>query len=294
MVNVVHLSDKWAVIHDNNYPGKYLWMDRNAFIQRWKEGGGWSVVLLDPPPPPIPVNTLTLQDWYRLRDLYERSVGYDRFGPSADTYELPEDSEQWLSPISIDDLHGWQVHDDDGYRWRFVTGDPDHVYLYRTVDNGKTFTQAGGYDMNRQVYMTLTNGTWTEGECPVYLPLQKKTNKVDVETRVAAKIGGKNNHGIDVDALTLDTGYESVDGQRVTADDTLKAVAVKPKFFVTYVGTDKTDVRDFLRTTKVLANVAVHAYTADAWEVTGVGMAPGVTVQRWSPTGTSPVLFRTR
>jgi hypothetical protein len=57
MVNLVHLSDQWAVIHDNNYPGKYLWMTPAEFVSRWRGGGGgWALVLLTSPPPPIPIN----------------------------------------------------------------------------------------------------------------------------------------------------------------------------------------------------------------------------------------------
>jgi hypothetical protein len=57
MVNLVHLSSEWACIQDNNYPGKWLWMSRQEFLDRWRgNGGGWAVVLLGPPPAPIPVN----------------------------------------------------------------------------------------------------------------------------------------------------------------------------------------------------------------------------------------------
>lgn len=57
MVNLVHLDDKWAVIQDNNYPQKFLWMSTNEFLERWRGGGGgWAVVLLGPPPSPIPTN----------------------------------------------------------------------------------------------------------------------------------------------------------------------------------------------------------------------------------------------
>ncbi len=57
MVNLVHLSEKWAVIHDNNFPGQWLWMSPSDFLERWRgSGGGWAVVLLKAGPPPIPVN----------------------------------------------------------------------------------------------------------------------------------------------------------------------------------------------------------------------------------------------
>lgn len=61
MVNLVHLSDQFAVIQDNNFPGKWLWMKPQAFFERWKgTGGGWAIVLFNPGPPPIPVNNRPL------------------------------------------------------------------------------------------------------------------------------------------------------------------------------------------------------------------------------------------
>jgi hypothetical protein len=62
MLNLVHLSDKWAVIHDNNYPGRWLWMSPGDFLERWRgSGGGWAIALLKAGPPPIPVNSSTFQ-----------------------------------------------------------------------------------------------------------------------------------------------------------------------------------------------------------------------------------------
>ncbi len=56
MVNLVLFDKDTAVIHDNNYPGKYLWMSREDFLPRWREmGGGWAIVPLDPGPPPLNV-----------------------------------------------------------------------------------------------------------------------------------------------------------------------------------------------------------------------------------------------
>jgi len=57
MVNLVRLDATWAVIHDNNYPGRYLWMEPAEFLARWRDmGGGWAVVLLRSPPPPVPTS----------------------------------------------------------------------------------------------------------------------------------------------------------------------------------------------------------------------------------------------
>lgn len=59
MVTLAHLSDKWAAITDNNFPGddEHVWMSPAEFEKRWKMGGGgWCVGLLNPPPPPVPRN----------------------------------------------------------------------------------------------------------------------------------------------------------------------------------------------------------------------------------------------
>ena len=59
MVNLVHLSERWTCVLDNNFPGEnaYEWMTPAEFLRRWKlGGGGWTIILLDAPPPPIPTN----------------------------------------------------------------------------------------------------------------------------------------------------------------------------------------------------------------------------------------------
>jgi len=80
MVNLVHLSDRWAAIHDNNFPGKWLWLPTADFLNRWRgSGGGWAVVLLKPGPPPIPVNRPSLVFGQRL----DCSSGSCRIVPSS-------------------------------------------------------------------------------------------------------------------------------------------------------------------------------------------------------------------
>ena len=74
MVNLVHLDAEQAAILDNNFPGRWLWMGRADFLARWRGvkpdgsaflardrfgrgvpiGGGWAIVLLNPPPAPYP------------------------------------------------------------------------------------------------------------------------------------------------------------------------------------------------------------------------------------------------
>lgn len=71
MVNLVHLDENLACIVDNNRAGKFIWMTRSQFLNRWRGlydngsimtirsgrqtfqvGGGWAFVLLSAPPPP--------------------------------------------------------------------------------------------------------------------------------------------------------------------------------------------------------------------------------------------------
>ncbi len=57
MVNLSYLDAQIGVIQDNNRPGKWTVMSRADFLTRWKDrsmGGGWAVVLTDPPAPPFP------------------------------------------------------------------------------------------------------------------------------------------------------------------------------------------------------------------------------------------------
>lgn len=59
MVDLVHFSDRWACVADNNFvrDDQFVWMTPDDFVSRWKDmQGGWVVCLLAPPPPPIPHN----------------------------------------------------------------------------------------------------------------------------------------------------------------------------------------------------------------------------------------------
>lgn len=96
MVNLVHLTDKIAVILDNNNPGKYLWMPSSEFISRWKaRGGGWAVVLLKPGPPPIPVN------WKRIDNIKE-NIPSLTWGNELDSFVVVKDKGKPWVGISED------------------------------------------------------------------------------------------------------------------------------------------------------------------------------------------------
>lgn len=59
MVSLVHATDNWFCILDNNYPGEdqYEWLTPREFTNTYaNDGTGWAIVLLTPPPPPAPHN----------------------------------------------------------------------------------------------------------------------------------------------------------------------------------------------------------------------------------------------
>lgn len=59
MVSLVHASDKWFAILDNNFPGTIEWMDPATFLKVHTRNGrenGWHYTFLADPPPPPPVN----------------------------------------------------------------------------------------------------------------------------------------------------------------------------------------------------------------------------------------------
>lgn len=59
MVTLVHASDKWFCVLDNNYPEKYEWMDPQTFLQVHTRNGrenGWATIFLNDPPPAPPRN----------------------------------------------------------------------------------------------------------------------------------------------------------------------------------------------------------------------------------------------
>ncbi len=59
MVTLVHASDKWFAILDNNFPSSYEWMDPATFNNVHTRNGrenGWATIFLNDPPPAPPKN----------------------------------------------------------------------------------------------------------------------------------------------------------------------------------------------------------------------------------------------
>ncbi len=59
MVTLVHASDKWFCILDNNFPSSYEWMDPQTFLNvhtKNQRENGWATIFLNDPPPSPPHN----------------------------------------------------------------------------------------------------------------------------------------------------------------------------------------------------------------------------------------------
>jgi hypothetical protein len=54
MVNVVHLTDKWVGLLDNNDVRRFKWMDRSSFMRNWKASMGWAFTPVFSPAAPLP------------------------------------------------------------------------------------------------------------------------------------------------------------------------------------------------------------------------------------------------
>ena len=107
MVNLVHFSDRWACILDNNFPGedKYEWMKPAEFERRWTLGnGGWAVFLLNPPPPPIPtsapIQSIALS--FQNNDCQEETnvdSKFENFGIEQE--KLDQTERYWLNGMAL-------------------------------------------------------------------------------------------------------------------------------------------------------------------------------------------------
>ncbi len=54
MITLVHLSDKWAAVLDNNDTSKFIWIPRKKLIAEWKRSYGWAVTPVYSPMAPLP------------------------------------------------------------------------------------------------------------------------------------------------------------------------------------------------------------------------------------------------
>ena len=56
MVTLLHATEKWFCVLDNNFPKTWEWMSPAEFLRSYKDGSGtgWCVIFLGPGPPPAP------------------------------------------------------------------------------------------------------------------------------------------------------------------------------------------------------------------------------------------------
>lgn len=155
MVNLVHLSERWAAVLDNNFPGedRYEWMAPTEFFRRWQmNGGGWAIVLLAPPPPPIPTNAI--KETAAMIPLAFMTATF--WGPMCPAVIVPEPlPEPQPEP------------DQNQHEWRTKATDPNRVYLF---EKG---IQIGGYDYAEDYYRSYDAATdkWgAPGRPPVEPP----------------------------------------------------------------------------------------------------------------------------
>jgi len=243
MVNAVHLTEKWAAILDNNFPGdtRYEWMAPAEFKKRWiSGGGGWAVVVLAPPPPPLPVNETEPV----------KSFGQKWGTTSSAAVAVP-------------------------YEWRVI--DADQVALY---SGG---SQRGVWIKARQCYRELLpDGNWGADEdfAPIPPPEshlmksieQKEQNFGLDRTRIDMGVekfwlGGRE--------VTRKQAYSAIEGKgKDLIDD-------REKLRLTVIGTSSEcqavmkDLENNPLLTPFSDTLLVQAYRPDSWAVKDIGLLPG-------------------
>lgn len=243
MVNAAHLSEKWAAILDNNFPGenKYEWMTPAEFKKRWVSGGGgWAVVLLAPPPPPMPFNE----------------------GEPVKTY-----GQKWGAPLSAAVAAP--------YEWRII--DANQAALYSA---GK---QLGVWIMARQCYRELLpDGNWSsDQELSPFPPPESHLIKVIEQQEQNFGLDrsrldmGVEKFWLGGREVTRKQAYTALSGAgKDLIDD-------REKLRLTVIGTAsecKAVIAD-LETNPALSVFAdtllVQAYRPDNWAVKELGFLPG-------------------
>ncbi|GEM_PF-403736 len=125
MVNLVHFSDRWACVLDNNFPGddKYEWMNPQEFEKRWISGnGGWAVFLLNPPPPPVPAklvsnfsdkstSPLQMPAFSFNSDKDFENSAIENFG--IEQNKIPIQESYWLNGTSVTSEQAFKIFQND-------------------------------------------------------------------------------------------------------------------------------------------------------------------------------------
>jgi hypothetical protein len=282
MVNLVHLTDKWACILDNNFPGEnsYEWMSPDEFDRRWVAGSpdksGWAVILLNPPPPPAPHNSI------KEKDMLHTMVCTLLLLPSA-----------WeTASCGLVSPDGAEKTDD--YRWEWRPSDPGRYYLFK---NG---VQVGGYDVWFDYYRAYDAGTRTWGpkeDKPPVVPPNQHTPIRSADRSAQAKTDADvQNYGVDYSEFPA--GEEcTINGRRTSKDRAKRLIEGKGdnlqddsrKVRLTVFGSETE--RDAVVLGLTLAQkdaLSIQAFPRDHWIVSQRGFMIGMlpTIYLEAPDGT--------
>lgn len=323
MVNLVHLSDSWAVIHDNNNPGKYLWMTPTEFLSRWRgNGGGWAIVLLNPPPPPIPTSRQQPQERVNAQEIDMRALmlmcliaqpAYGQRGSSWGTQSCPDGS---CAPVrSAQSMwHGWYEGSTGNLElyWRgekIGTLDP-LAAKWTTSGKATPVDLIQSFGLSRPTAKPLFEarsplcGCCDPDDCKCVNCPNDCINLAQAESQ--PMVDDPFPRGVNPDKISKDVSFEC-SGKPCSRQQAFFALTQgglvddRNKSFLTIVG-DKSlrdSVLKDLDTSAALRGwrdkLHVNAYAPDHWAVRQVGLQPGISFQGPPSTeGKAPVEWRFR
>ncbi len=259
MVNIAHLSDRWAAILDNNFPGenRYEWMAPEEFRKRWiSGGGGWAVFLLAPPPPPVPVNANDNQVVYGA--IKPRGGGgWGANGCPSVEGDSNQSEYKWV-----------EFADDDG---------GDQIALYRKSVQVGIWSRAGNY--YRELRLDGSFGP-RQDKAPVEIPaIYQRSRRVEQ---------GPLFFGVERDKI--DQGCERffLDGREVNRTKAFQILKEgntltddRSKLRLTVIGSAE-QCRQIINDMDTNADlkawseqVLIQCYRPNDWAVANVGFAPG-------------------
>ena len=300
MVNLVHLSERLAVIHDNNFPGKYLWMTPDEFKARWLDmSGGWAIVLLGPPPPPVPSNIgrgairCESQNDSAGVPPFERTPKSESDPSSCSVCFHDEEAEPSFFPTVAS-------ADNAGYRWEPDLARPGYYWLYQ----GSRWIGTLHPD-ERRFALHYDNDTWS-GTCDPPIPFP-----ADEPAAVLAPGAGINNaiinYGIDVERIRPGEWY-SLNGRECSRGEALDAIFGaeliddRAKVFLTVVGDAeirrrvRADMENHPALAEWRGKIHLQDYDSKHWMPSLIGLAEGITLQAPARDGScqSPAIWRMR
>lgn len=270
MVDLVYLDDNIAAILDNNFPGQYLWMSTQMFLDRWREDGGWAFVWLGPTPPPLPANQ---KEMSRTLD---KIVGV----PSCPN-GIPQPPEA-TKPV-------------DGYQWV-------HYKNSEFLDLCKDGKLVGAYLIPDGEYRNYDEvwGEWSPPcDPPIQIPEKYKQDVSKAKTHTSfSAVTAKLSYGVDTDRLRRSKTTYTMNGSPCSWKEIQSSIGADlPKTYLTFTGNDQ-DRASFQATVSQLPQdllniLSVQVYSPTNWAVVDVGMPLGTVCQKGPDSrGRGVVLWR--